>query len=145
MRFGLTVLLALASAGGGVAVKTRPAAAPEPLAWMAARALAPTGEALIIGGSEGHRMHLLATGDGDCILGLVALDAPEEVLPAIRRALPAESWDGARLWLGELQAGVPGAVELQLRRMWMRLRDGAAPRPALVLPATGCAAVLAAR
>jgi hypothetical protein len=77
------------------------------------------------------------------MIALVPLDSPEELLPVLRREMPDEVWAGARLWLDGLRQGVPSPAALQAERLLLRLRNGAAPRPAVVMMEPGCTALIA--
>jgi hypothetical protein len=138
-RWAAALILALAGAGGGLAAKALPAdrAAGDAVSWFAERGFAPRGTPRAIGGAEGHRLHVMER-QGGCAIGIVPLDSPEEVLTVLRRDLPPEAWEGASHWLGDLRQGVPDTTRLHAERLLMRLRDGRAPRPALVLAAPGC-------
>jgi hypothetical protein len=135
------VLLALASIGLGLAWRSAPGSRdrPDVFAWFAAQGLEERGEAVILGGAAGHRMQLLLDREARCSVGVTPLDSPEEVLDVLRRQLTPEAWAGARLWLGDLRPGAPTPLGLQAERAWLRLRDGAAPRPALVVAEPRCA------
>ena len=111
-------------------------AAVDALAWFAAR-----GEPAVAGRGLGqtgsYRMVRLA---GECGRQVVPLDRPDEILPLLRRVLPAADWDGALLWLGELEPWPERLDTLPRRQLWHRLRHGVTPTPALVLRGEGCPA-----
>ena len=137
--------LTVASAGLGVAAKLAPSAGrgPDAFGWFAARGLVEIEPSRAVGGAEGHRLHLLGTADSAaCRLQVILLDSPEEIIPALQRDIPPAAWSRVHLWFGTLEPGLPSATALHLRRVTMRLRDGAAPLPALVLPAPGCDGLL---
>lgn len=125
------------SLGGGLASKAAreaPAAGiQEAVDWFVAQGIRPM-RVVPLGQSGSYRMVVLSPVEG-CARRVIALDRPDEILSLLRRDLPPEAWTSANLWLGGLEPWQDTVTWLPLRRLWIRLRDGVTPTPALVL---GC-------
>lgn len=137
IRHALAVLATVASLGSGFASKTAreaPAAGMrEAIDWFVAQGIRPE-RVVPLGQSGSYRMVVLSPVDG-CARRVIALDRADEILSLLRRDLPPKTWTSAELWLGRLEPWRDTVTWLPLRQLWIRLRDGTTPTPALVF---GC-------
>lgn len=146
MTRGTTITLAVLAGIAGLfqALSSAPVSSAATSAAKVPRALAAAGftetgiRPLTRGGS--HTIGIFNAADTPCPIYGVMLDAPDEILPLVRRKVGAEIWSTRRLWLDGAIRSVPetafGIKALVLRS---RLLGPRAADPAqLLLTHPGC-------